>query len=57
MFHLRDDLKRIAIKFGIRLNFGNACYHSVQSLLSSLLLPKSIKIKIQPPLEFEPPIM
>jgi sorting nexin-29 len=29
-----------------RLNFGNACYHSVQSLLSSLLLSKNIKVKI-----------
>ena len=25
---------------------GNACYHSVQNLLSSGLLPKNIKIKI-----------
>ena len=25
---------------------GNACYHSVQSLLSSSLLSKSVKIKI-----------
>jgi hypothetical protein len=29
-----------------RLNSGNACYHSVQSLLSSRLLSKNIKIKI-----------
>jgi hypothetical protein len=29
-----------------RLNSGHACYHSVQSLLSSLLLSKNIKIKI-----------
>jgi hypothetical protein len=28
-----------------RLNSGNACYHSVQSLLSSLLLPKNLRIK------------
>jgi hypothetical protein len=28
------------------LNMGNACYHSVQSLLSSYLLSKNIKIKI-----------
>jgi hypothetical protein len=27
-----------------RLNSGNACYHSVQSLLSSLLLSKNGKI-------------
>ena len=25
---------------------GNACYHSVQNLLSSNLLPKSMKIKV-----------
>jgi sorting nexin-29 len=29
-----------------RLNFGNACYHSVQSLLSSCLLSRNIKVKI-----------
>jgi len=29
-----------------RLNSGNACYHSVQNLLSSRLLSKNIKIKI-----------
>jgi sorting nexin-29 len=29
-----------------RLKSGNACYHSVQNLLSSSLLPKSLKIKI-----------
>jgi hypothetical protein len=29
-----------------RLNSGNACYHSVQYLLSSRLLPKNIKIRI-----------
>jgi hypothetical protein len=30
-----------------RLESGNACYHSVQNLLSSSLLSKNIKIKIQ----------
>jgi len=30
-----------------RLKSGNACYHSVQTLLSSSLLSKNIKIKIQ----------
>jgi hypothetical protein len=30
----------------MRLNSGNACYHSVQNLLSSHLLPKNIKIRI-----------
>ena len=29
-----------------RLNLGNACYHSVQKLLSSSLLSKNLKIKI-----------
>jgi hypothetical protein len=29
-----------------RLNSGNACYHSVQSLLSSCLLSRNIKVKI-----------
>jgi flagellar motor switch protein FliM len=29
-----------------RLNSGNACYHSVQSLLSSLLLSWNLKVKI-----------
>jgi hypothetical protein len=29
-----------------RLNSGNACYHSVQSLLSSYLLSRNIKVKI-----------
>jgi hypothetical protein len=29
-----------------RLNSGNACYHSVQTLLSSRLLSKNIKIRI-----------
>jgi hypothetical protein len=28
-----------------RLNSGNACYHSVQSLLSSLLLSRNLKVK------------
>jgi hypothetical protein len=29
-----------------RLNSGNACYHSVQSLLASRLLSRNIKVKI-----------
>ena len=29
-----------------RLKLGNACYYSVQNLLSSSLLPKTLKIKI-----------
>jgi hypothetical protein len=30
-----------------RLNWGNACYHSVQKLLTSRLLSKNVKIRIQ----------
>jgi hypothetical protein len=33
-----------------RLNSGNACYHSVQNLLSSRLLSKNIKITIYKPI-------
>ncbi|PNF17660.1 hypothetical protein B7P43_G07331, partial [Cryptotermes secundus] len=29
-----------------RLNSGNDCYHPIQKLLSSRLLPKNIKIRI-----------
>ena len=29
-----------------RLTLGNACYHSVQNLLSASLLSKNLKIKI-----------
>jgi hypothetical protein len=29
-----------------RMNFGNACYHSVQKLLSSHLSSKTVKIRI-----------
>jgi hypothetical protein len=29
-----------------RLNSGNACYHSVRSLLSSHLLSRNLKVKI-----------
>jgi hypothetical protein len=29
-----------------RLNLGNACYHAVQNLLSSRLLSRNVKIKI-----------
>jgi hypothetical protein len=36
---MNEDIKR-------RLNSGNACYHSVQSLLSSRLLSRSVKVKI-----------
>jgi hypothetical protein len=33
-------------EFKSRLNLGNACCHSVQSLLSSCLLSGNIKVKI-----------
>jgi hypothetical protein len=36
---IREDIKS-------RLKSGNACYHSVQNLLSSSLLSKNVKIKI-----------
>ena len=36
---IHDEIKR-------RLKSGNACYHSVQNLLSSSLLSKNLKIKI-----------
>jgi hypothetical protein len=29
-----------------RLNSGNACYHSIQSILSSHLLSRNVKVKI-----------
>ena len=34
------------VNFVSRLKSGNACYHSVQKLLSSRLLSKNLKIKI-----------
>jgi hypothetical protein len=36
---IQEEIKR-------RLNLGNSCYHSVQDLLSSHLLSKSIRIRI-----------
>jgi len=36
----------IAEEIKSRLMSGNACYHSVQNLLSSRFLPKNLKIKI-----------
>ena len=36
----------IAGEIKSRLRLGNACYHSVQNLLSSRLLSKNLKIKI-----------
>ena len=55
-FHRVDDFKylgttltnhnSIAEEIKSRLESGNACYHSVQKLLSSRLLSKNLKIKI-----------
>ena len=36
----------IAEEIHSRLSLGNACYHSVQNLLSSRLLSKNLKINI-----------
>jgi hypothetical protein len=36
---IQEEIKR-------KLNFGNACYHSVQNFLPSCLLSKNIKIRI-----------
>jgi hypothetical protein len=37
--HMHEEIKS-------RLNSGNACYHSIQSLLSSRLLSRNLKVKI-----------
>jgi hypothetical protein len=36
---IQEEIKR-------RSNSGNACYHSVQNLLSSRLLSKTVKVRI-----------
>jgi hypothetical protein len=36
---IQEEIKR-------RLNSGNACYHSVQNLLSSRLLSQNVKVRI-----------
>ena len=40
------NLNSIQEEIKSRLNSGNACYHLVQNLLFSSLLPKNLKIKI-----------
>jgi hypothetical protein len=40
------DQNRIHEEINSRLNSGNACYHSVHSLLSSRLLSRNLKVKI-----------
>jgi hypothetical protein len=37
---IQEEIKR-------RLDFGNACYHSVQNLLSSRLLSKNLKLRLK----------
>jgi hypothetical protein len=38
---------KIVIRFPtVRLKSGNACYHSVQNLLSSRLLSQNFKVKV-----------
>ena len=47
--YLRTSLKNensIQEEIKSRLKSGNACYHSVQNLLSSSLLPKNLKTEI-----------
>jgi hypothetical protein len=39
---MQEDIKS-------RLDSGNACYHSVQSLLSSRLLSRNVKVKYKTP--------
>jgi hypothetical protein len=39
---IQEEIKR-------RLNSGNACYHSIQNLLSLCLLSKNLKIRIKKP--------
>ena len=41
-----DEGNSIAEEIKSRLRLGNACYHSVQNLLSSRFLSKNLKIKI-----------
>jgi hypothetical protein len=41
-----NDVYCVDIEIKGRLNSGNACYHSVQSLLSSHLLSRNVKVRI-----------
>jgi hypothetical protein len=43
---LGTNQKQIQEAIKMRLNLGNACYHSVQKLLSSSLLSKRVQIEI-----------
>jgi hypothetical protein len=42
----QTDQNCILVEIKSRLNSGNACYHSVQSLLSSSLLSRNVNVKI-----------
>jgi hypothetical protein len=44
----------IKVKVKSRLNLGNACYHSVQNILSCWLLSKNIKIRIYKTSKYHP---
>jgi hypothetical protein len=46
MSHLITNQNMIQEEIKRRLNSGNACYHSVQNLLSSRLLSKNVEIRI-----------
>jgi hypothetical protein len=45
-FKYLGNLNEIHDEIKSRLNSGNACYYSVQNLLSSRLISKNLKIKI-----------
>jgi hypothetical protein len=47
MLIVYDNENLIQEKIKRKLNSGNTCYHSVQNLLSSRLLSKHIKIRLQ----------
>jgi hypothetical protein len=44
---IRGDQNLFQEEIKRRLNSGNACYHSVQNLLSSRLLSENVTIRIQ----------
>jgi hypothetical protein len=46
IFHLATNQNDIRDEIKSRLNSGNACYYSVQNLLSSHLISKNLNIKI-----------
>jgi hypothetical protein len=51
-----NDIKKnqnlIQVEIRGRLNSGNACYHSVQNLLSPSVLSKNVKIRIYKTIKF-----